>query len=440
MSKIVLMKTIVQININQKWYDCVALEFDSVNKSFETNVVLDYEMKYFDQFAHFLDDQTYYCVSSQIQFDLSHHHFSSWPSFLFDLIPQGSARKSVCKRLGIADIPENDLKILVGGAQNPVGHLRIKNTFDLFENTKSIDFSLDDIANKKENFLEEAYRLNAIVIGGSGAQGMAPKFLINKNKNKAYSIDGALREELIEESYIIKLPKFNKANDIKILKAEKYYMDIAIELGLHTHKPLELYKNMLVIKRFDRLHLKTGFTRLGYESMSSLLGDTDFGLRHHIEECLECIKKYSTHWQDDVLEFIMRDLLNIALGNTDNHARNHAFIKYPDQSMRLSPLFDFAPMCLDEEGIIRVIRWKEEESSIPEFDYSKKFLLGLGLEIEQINDFFNNALIKIKSIKSLNVIDNIDKEITEQAFEKMQTLIKALEKSKELKSDKESER
>ena len=51
-----------------------------------------------------------------------------------------------------------------------------------------------------------------------------------------------------------------------------------------------------------------------------------------------------------------RDVLNLALRNTDNHARNTA-VQQIGNIVRLTPLFDFAPMYLDPEGIARAARW-----------------------------------------------------------------------------------
>lgn len=50
-------------------------------------------------------------------------------------------------------------------------------------------------------------------------------------------------------------------------------------------------------------------------------------------------------------------MLNLALRNTDNHARNHAVQRQPDGRVQLTPLFDFAPMFLDPELIPRSVHW-----------------------------------------------------------------------------------
>ncbi|MFV8282891.1 HipA domain-containing protein, partial [Christiangramia marina] len=56
-----------------------------------------------------------------------------------------------------------------------------------------------------------------------------------------------------------------------------------------------------------------------------------------------------------------RDVLNLAMRNPDNHARNTA-VHTVDGVTRITPLFDFAPMYLDPEGITRAARWYHPES------------------------------------------------------------------------------
>ena len=66
-------------------------------------------------------------------------------------------------------------------------------------------------------------------------------------------------------------------------------------------------------------------------------------------------------WLEETIEFIRRDVLNLAMRNTDNHARNTA-VHTVDGVTRLTPLFDFAPMYLDPEGITRAARWYHLET------------------------------------------------------------------------------
>ena len=57
-----------------------------------------------------------------------------------------------------------------------------------------------------------------------------------------------------------------------------------------------------------------------------------------------------------VCEWVRRDLLNVAFGNSDNHGRNTAFLKCAGR-ITLAPVYDFAPMKADPEGVIRSTRW-----------------------------------------------------------------------------------
>ena len=59
----------------------------------------------------------------------------------------------------------------------------------------------------------------------------------------------------------------------------------------------------------------------------------------------------------EVTEYVLRDVLNLALGNPDNHGRNTALAKDIDGCVRLTPLFDFCPMRLDASGVRRSTTW-----------------------------------------------------------------------------------
>jgi serine/threonine-protein kinase HipA len=53
-------------------------------------------------------------------------------------------------------------------------------------------------------------------------------------------------------------------------------------------------------------------------------------------------------------------VLNLALRNTDNHARNSAVQRLSDGTVQLTPLFDFSPMYLDPELVPRTVNWRDE--------------------------------------------------------------------------------
>jgi hypothetical protein len=79
----------------------------------------------------------------------------------------------------------------------------------------------------------------------------------------------------------------------------------------------------------------------------------------HDTYCL-ALAKVITDPVQEMREYIRRDILNLALRNTNNHGRNTAVLRTNDQ-VKLSPLFDFAPMFLDPADIGRVSRWEDEQ-------------------------------------------------------------------------------
>jgi serine/threonine-protein kinase HipA len=68
-----------------------------------------------------------------------------------------------------------------------------------------------------------------------------------------------------------------------------------------------------------------------------------------------------------VLEYLKRDVANLALGNKDNHARNTAVQRDFNGHIALTPLYDFAPMYLHPDGIARRIRWDNNDAGQPDW-------------------------------------------------------------------------
>jgi serine/threonine-protein kinase HipA len=146
--------------------------------------------------------------------------------------------------------------------------------------------------------------------------------------------------------------------DRLILEGEALYSRIACEIGLNVSEPSTHAEGVLIIPRFDRKKGSGGaMVRLGQESLVSAIGIADFGHVGTHEAYIDVLRRYSADPFADIVEYLKRDITNLALGNPDNHGRNSALSKHPDGTIRLSPLFDFAPMRLAKEGIVRSTRW-----------------------------------------------------------------------------------
>ncbi|MGN1345041.1 MAG: type II toxin-antitoxin system HipA family toxin, partial [Traorella sp.] len=65
------------------------------------------------------------------------------------------------------------------------------------------------------------------------------------------------------------------------------------------------------------------------------------------------IKSNGSHPKEDLLELWKRIVFNMAVSNTDDHLRNHAFI-FTKKGWKLSPLYDVNPVPYGEDLSINV--------------------------------------------------------------------------------------
>lgn len=311
--------------------------------------------------------------------DLLIRDIDSWPAFLLDILPSGAGRDHWVKRLGIADGYDADLSLLLNGAGSPPGNLRIREAAMARDPNMAAPgpdgvalamvehagFTLDEICERQEYFIEYAYQNGAHTTGASDVAGVAPKFLMVVDGEGRWHAEGALLDDRIASSWLIKFPRGKTDSDRQVLRLEATYMTLAKAFGIRVHDELQWTRNTLLIPRFDRPRTSQGLQRIGMESLLSLAEICRYGSEaggtpsHNI--LVNALIDHATDPQREVTEYLKRDALNIALGNKDNHGRNTAVFRHADGRVELTPLFDFAPMYLDPEGIARVSRWAGDQ-------------------------------------------------------------------------------
>ena len=94
------------------------------------------------------------------------------------------------------------------------------------------------------------------------------------------------------------------------------------------------------------------------ESAASLCGLRGFGLPVRQQDLVVAIRSVVHDPERETLEFLRRDVLNLAMRNTDNHARNTAVQRTADGRVQLTPVFDFSPMFMDPELVARSCHWQ----------------------------------------------------------------------------------
>ena len=223
--------------------------------------------------------------------------------------------------------------------------------------------ALDQVIARDNAFAERMLVHGMLASGTTGVQGAAPKYLLTRDKKGLWHADGALEDTDAAEHCIVKLPRGKTEIDKKVLRNEAAYMRVAQEMGLQVHGQLAHHNDMLFIPRFDRLVQQGRVLRHHQESAASIAGVVGFNARPSQFDLLRALRRVLSHPEAGTLEFLLRDVLNLAMCNTDNHARNTA-VQVIGTEVRLTPLFDFAPMYLDPEAIARTARWYEPTTRI----------------------------------------------------------------------------
>ncbi|MFK5927274.1 MAG: HipA domain-containing protein [Desulfuromusa sp.] len=359
----------VEIYIKGQWHK--AAEFSLYGKDFglgyHAQGRLSYDIDY--AISHISENRTVDRVGCLFPINFDLYSGKDWPAFLLDLLPTGAARDAWLKVLNLRDDESSWWQLLRFAAGSPPGNLRIAGGADRTQIAHS-GFEKQKIIEKNVDFIEYAEANGALVAGASDVQGQAPKFLLVEDHAGRWHAEGALPDDQVKCHWLVKFPRGKKEVDRQVLRNEAPYYEVARAFGLRTAAPLEYCDDALFIRRFDRRVGQHGVERLGLESIASICNVSEFGLRISHNKSCEMINRYATDPYGEVLEYLKRDILNVALRNTDNHGRNTAILKAPGGTVALSPLFDFAPMFLDPEGISRSSRWDaegEKEIGLPDW-------------------------------------------------------------------------
>lgn len=110
----------------------------------------------------------------------------------------------------------------------------------------------------------------------------------------------------------------------------------------------------LLIERFDRVIVENVVYRLHQEDFAQALG---LPARLKYERRGTAGRKFDTQSIRSLLDglsspaqaretFVLATLFNLAIGNTDNHAKNYGILHLPDGQLQLTPLYDLVPIRL----------------------------------------------------------------------------------------------
>ncbi|HDP4846743.1 TPA: type II toxin-antitoxin system HipA family toxin [Pseudomonas aeruginosa] len=370
----------VQTFVNGEWQDAAVLTVESPEQVEVGACSIAYDSDYIIANINQIDDRCERALSVNLPLAWSTFRGNGYPAFVYDIIPSGAARNSLENRFGRSkpDDMEMGLYLLGRYTPSPIGHMRIKESLIHLAPTRNEAFERADIVGKTNDFLEYAYETGAALGGATGANGQAPKLVMTEAHDETLYADAMLSDDKAARHWLIKFAR-NKVTerDKDILRTEFHYYKAIAALGLSTVPTdglalEEAAKPSLWMPRFDRRVVGGMVERVPLESAYSACGITGFSQPMWHEEVISRLAELWTEngqqeeVNDLVFEYVRRDLLNRILGNSDNHGRNMSIMREGGK-FRLAPIYDLAPMVLDEEGVTRVTKWRTEHMGAPQW-------------------------------------------------------------------------
>jgi len=171
--------------------------------------------------------------------------------------------------------------------------------------------------------VDDMAAIKALLDAGTGSLGGA------RPKASVRSDDGLL---------IAKFPHHHDRWDV--MGWEKTVLDLAERAGIPAPERDLIHvgdKRALLLRRFDR----AGTSRVGYMSAMTLIGGSDGGDYDYVD-IAQFLPEHGAAVSEDLAQLWRRVVFSIAVHNTDDHMRNHGFLRH-GAGWRLSPIFDVNP-------------------------------------------------------------------------------------------------
>lgn len=261
----------------------------------------------------------------------------SIPGCLRDAAPDAWGRRVILnkkfgmKATGIDPAALDELSYLIESGSDRIGTLDFQLSPTVYEprNTSSAPLEeLIEATERVENGIPLTPELAQALQHGTSIGGARPKALIQSDSRK----------------YIA---KFSTSSDLySVVKAEYVAMRLAELAGLNV-APVSLEraagKDVLLVERFDRTATVNGWQRKSLVSALTMLALDEMMARYASYEMLaELVRARFTSAPETLRELFSRIVFNILVGNTDDHARNHAAF-WDGHVLTLTPAYDICP-------------------------------------------------------------------------------------------------
>ncbi|NOY14101.1 MAG: type II toxin-antitoxin system HipA family toxin [Deltaproteobacteria bacterium] len=261
----------------------------------------------------------------------------SLPGCVRDAAPDAWGRRVIINRkfglkgVSVDNFQLDELTYLLESGSDRIGALDFQLSATDYEPRIPVKASLDEL-------IEAADRVE---------KGIPLTPELDQALHHASSIGGARPKALIDSEHKKYIAKFSTSSDIySIVKAEFIAMRLAERAGLNV-APVALvkaaHKDVLLIERFDRVLSADKWQRKSMVSALTLLGLDEMMARYaSYEDLAEIVRQQFRNASQTLKELFGRITFNILVGNTDDHARNHAAF-WDGEMLSLTPAYDICP-------------------------------------------------------------------------------------------------
>ncbi len=257
------------------------------------------------------------------------------PGCILDARPDAWGQRVIMNRLVGPAAAERDpadlglITLLLESGSDRIGALDFQSSSSEYVARGRENASLHELATSAQR-VEEGIplspALDAALLHGSSIGGARPKALID---------DGPRRL----------IAKFSSSTDTFAVEQGEYVaMELAHRAGLNVARvelARALEKPVLLVERFDRIPHSD--RRRSLVSALTMLGLNELAARHaSYAELAQIIRASFVSPGANLSELFSRITFNILVGNTDDHARNHAAF-WDGQMLTLTPAYDICP-------------------------------------------------------------------------------------------------
>ncbi len=248
---------------------------------------------------------------------------------LNDATPDSWGERVIGNRLGSGDQELSTETYMLESGSNRLGAIDFQESSGEYRprlDTASLD-ELYDAAEKVLAGEPLSPALGDALMNGTAIGGAHPKVLLSDDSGTEH------------------VAKLSVSTDVHpVIRAEAVAIEFARRCGLDVPNARvisSLGRDVLLIERFDRLpngqrrHVVSGLTMLGVDAL--------LGARYgSYPEMLDVLREHGRLPTKVGRTLFERVVFNVAIGNNDDHARNHAAF-WDGESLALTPAFDLTP-------------------------------------------------------------------------------------------------